>query len=390
MIQNTLQQAIWNSNFEEIETILNSNPNEFDTIQKHNLEQFYSNLIKNNKFSIIQLLINNKKIETDLYEYEKYSGTIFASLFKNLNNDEESIAFLSSFITNLDNNNESVENKTLLHLAIESLAKPIIIKELINSGCNINYKDNYENTFLHAILTNYNIKGELLKKYAQILIDEGIDVNSVNKGHESVLFTAVKNNKIDAIELLLDNGADANHQNTKGESVFYECIVNKRTYDVLVILCNYQSIDFLKVTSNNENILYHFLRNCSEREENIFDILLEQNADFNQETVYYSVTTSKSLLYKIPYSFFEKAIESGSIDIHETDNDGNSILHTICEKDLNHDQNLAKLVYKKVKFLVEKGINVSLTNNNGKTAMDLALTDNLKDKIVTLLINSKQ
>ena len=122
----------------------------------------------------------------------------------------------------------------------------------------------------------------------------------------------------------------------------------------------------------------------------MFDILLEQNADFNQETVYYSVTTSKSLLYKIPYSFFEKAIESGSIDIHETDNDGNSILHTICEKDLNHDQNLAKLVYKKVKFLVEKGINVSLTNNNGKTAMDLALTDNLKDKIVTLLINSKQ
>ena len=60
MIQNTLQQAIWNSNFEEIETILNSNPNEFDTIQKHNLEQFYSNLIKNNKFSIIQLLPMSK------------------------------------------------------------------------------------------------------------------------------------------------------------------------------------------------------------------------------------------------------------------------------------------------------------------------------------------
>ena len=64
-------------------------------------------------------------------------------------------------------------------------------------------------------------------------------------------------------------------------------------------------------------------------------------------------------------------------------------MHTICVKDFNRDEKLAKLVYKKVKYLIEKGIDVSLTNNDGKTAMDLAITDSFKDKIVTLLINSK-
>ena len=81
MNQNTLQQAISSSKFEEIETILKNDANEFDTISKYNVSTFFQNLIKNKQFSIIELLIDSKKIETDLYEYESYSNTIFPALF---------------------------------------------------------------------------------------------------------------------------------------------------------------------------------------------------------------------------------------------------------------------------------------------------------------------
>ena len=130
-------------------------------------------------------------------------------------------------------------------------------------------------------------------------------------------------------------------------------------------------------------------RICTENEINLFDLLLEQSADFYQASFYYEMRTPISLLPQIPFSFFEKAIQTDKIDLHQTDNEGNTLLHTVCNYNLNHDQNKAKELYKKVKFLLTTSLDSDATNNDDKTALQLALTDNLKDKIVTLLLNSK-
>ena len=67
-----LQQALRSSNFEEIENILNKNPSEFDRINQYSKGPFYSALLKNNQFSILEILIVKGFIETDLYEYESF------------------------------------------------------------------------------------------------------------------------------------------------------------------------------------------------------------------------------------------------------------------------------------------------------------------------------
>lgn len=388
-MSNKLQEAIWSSNFEEFEKILQENPKEFESINEYNRDQIYSTLLKNNKFSILDILVDNELIVTDLYEYDSFSNTIFSVLFKDLNDDEASLLFLEKFLSKIDNIEESVKNETLIQVATSQNAKSIFIKKLIDAGCNSNYRDNSENTYLHLIISKFGIKTDLLNEYVQLFLDEGVDVNAENIVKKTPLFTAIESNKLDIIDLLLNNGAQANHQNNKGESIFYECIVNKRNYDILVKLCEFESIDFDKITNSNETILFNFLRNCSEHELKTFEILLDQGADFNQPSFFYEMRTPLTLMPEIPFSFFEKVIDSEKVDINQLDNSGNTLLHLVCNYNLYYDQNKAKELYKKVKFLLSKDIDINATNNEDKTALELALTDNLKDKIVTLLLKSK-
>ena len=390
MSEINLQQALWNSNFDEIEKVLSNNPKEFETINSHNRNQFFTTLIKKNKFTILELLINNQIITTDLYEYDTLDNSFFAALFSNLNEDEESLAFFESFLSKIENNNDAVSGKRLIQLALISKVKPVIISQLIASGCNANYKDNSENTYLHTLLKQYGVDDKLLIEYIQLFINEGVDIESENIINETPLFVAVKNNKIAALEILLDNGANANHQNKNGESVFYECIANKRSLTMLEILCRYNSIDFEKVTKNEGTILFDFLRNSSDSEINILTVLIDQGADFNQESLHYQMRTPLTLLPEMPTNFFEKIIDSDVIDIQQQDNSGNTILHYLCSFDINYDELKAKELYKKVKYLLSKNVDVEVTNHEDKTPMQLALIDNLKEKIVALILNSKK
>ncbi|MDO7742560.1 MAG: ankyrin repeat domain-containing protein, partial [Pedobacter sp.] len=60
----------------------------------------------------------------------------------------------------------------------------------------------------------------------------------------------------------------------------------------------------------------------------------------------------------------------------------------VCAFNVNYDQNVAKETYRKVKFLLENGADISLTNTKDQTALMLASDDNLKTKTVQLLLSN--
>jgi hypothetical protein len=61
-------------------------------------------------------------------------------------------------------------------------------------------------------------------------------------------------------------------------------------------------------------------------------------------------------------------------------------LHKICQVNLNYDENRARDLYKKVKYLVGEGIDPQLENVMDKKAVDYAMEDNIKVKTVEWLL----
>jgi len=83
---------------------------------------------------------------------------------------------------------------------------------------------------------------------------------------------------------------------------------------------------------------------------------------------------------------FETLLKHNTQDINLTDNTGNTVLHKVCAMPLNFEQTKAKEQYKMVKLLLKQGADKSIRNTDDKTALDLATDDNLKEKIVQLLL----
>jgi uncharacterized protein len=386
-----LQELVWQKKFTEIEAVLTNNPAAFERINTHNRNQFFETLLKNNAFSIVHLLVKQGAIETDLYEYESWKNSIFLNIVKDLPTDEASLGFLKDFLSKLDSLNDAIDGMTLITLAINEKAKPEIVKALIEGGCNATYKNNAESTYLHQALNQYGILPDDLKVYTSLFLNEGVDINAEDIVKKTPLHIALERNNVDILPLLLENGADANHQNKEGKSAFYKAIVDTRSLKAYKILAEHAQIDFDQTTRDGETLFYKFISmtgsNPSVDELQMFASLMESGSDFNQTSLHYGKPKSSiDLLAEKSFALFEKAIASGKIDIHEPDNEGNTLLHKICAYDLNHDQNKAKESYKKVKLLISEGADVALTNNQDQTALNLASTDNLKEKIVEILL----
>lgn len=90
----------------------------------------------------------------------------------------------------------------------------IIIKNLIELGCDINKKDNHGLTALHLATINNKINS------VKILLNHKADVNSVDDIGNSALWRASMELASDSeiIKLLLENGADINLANKHGVS----------------------------------------------------------------------------------------------------------------------------------------------------------------------------
>ena len=393
MSEQNLEQILNSKNYTEAAKLISEGEKLSPGLQEHQKAQIFDNLFREKQYEILHLMAKDKTIETDIYEFDSFDKSIFQSLIRNLGNDEDDIQFFSQFISHFDNLNDEVAATTLLGYFFEKGASIEKIKVLIDAGCNVNFKNNAEESFIHQVIKTNLMKPELSVSYLELLISEGLDVNAPDIVQKTPLITAVEFNRKEYLDLLLENGANPNDLDKKGNSAFFYAVAHKMDLELYNKLREYANPDFDVLNKDGVSLLFDYMRMfySSEKGLELFRKLLDDGGDLYQTNRHYSrETTPLDLIAEKSVAILETALNSGKIDVNQRDSLGNTLLHKVCAYNVNYEAEKAKETYRKVKILIENGADISLTNDQDKTALVLASDDNLKIKTVELLMKQSQ
>jgi len=383
-----LQDAIRAKNYQQIKEIINSTINPFEGMQGYHITGFYDTIVREKAFDVINALVEHDVVELDIYEYDSFNKTLFNSIIKNIGIDEASINFLNEFIPKIESLNDELEGKSLLSLALENEVAIEVLQTLIDNGCDINIINRSDENLIHQIIKKHTRTYDKSLAYLTLLYEQGLDIEKPNIIQETPLHLAIKNHREPYIKWLLDNGADANIQDKNGVSPFHHAVASAVDLDKYVLMRTYATPNFDQKTNSGESILFESVRmNCKPE---LLKLLLEDGADLYETSTHYNkqVTTMDALADKAP-ELLEIVINSDSFDVNRQDDEGNTLLHKICDRNTLHEDKRAKEVYRNVKLLVAAGADVNITNDKEETPMMTASNDNLKSKTVELLLKNK-
>ncbi|GGG96230.1 ankyrin repeat domain-containing protein [Pedobacter zeae] len=397
MTETTLDQQLNARKFDEAKSLMQKGEKLSKNLHDYQRSSILDNLIREKQYEILNMMVKDKTIETDIYEFDNFDKSIFQSVVRNLGNDREDIAFFKDFITHFDNLNDEVNTKTLLGYLFENGVNAEVIKACIDAGCSTTFKNNAEENYLHQLVKSsfrrYNLNDEqttdLLKEYIDILISEGTDINEGNIIQETPLIAAVKLNKKNLITHLLENGADPNQVDREGNSAFFYAVAHSQNETIYSMLRNSASSELNQLNKKGVTLLFEYVRMMPNTENsiNFLKKLLNDGADLYQPSTWYSADkTPLDVIVEKQANILEAVLESQLVDINRTDNGGNTLLHKVCAYNVNYEPEKAKETYRKVKLLIENGADITISNDKDQTALMLASDDNLKIKTVELLM----
>lgn len=385
-----LEQLLNSGKFSEVLDQIANGEKLPKTLNEYSKSSIFDRLFQQKQFEIIRLFLENGVIETDVYEFDSFDKSIFQSVTRGLQTDDESLAFFKEFISKFDNINDEVGAKTLLGYFFEKGASLESIKILVEAGCDVNFKNNAEENFLQQVIKTNLMKPELSLSYLEFLIGEGLDVNAQDIVQKTPLITAIEFNRNEYIDLLLQNGANPNHADKNGNTAFFYAVAHKLDVRLYDLLRNYDMPQLDIVNKDQVTVLFEYMRmmyDSSEKSLELLRKLIEDGADIYQTSSYYSrdITPIDLVAEKKP-EVLQAILDTGIADINRQDDTGNTLLHKVCAYNVNYDAEKAKEMYRKVKLLLENGADVSITNDKDQKALDLASDDNLKIKTVELLM----
>lgn len=390
--KNVVAEAILNGNLKEADSLLKNGEQLSGQYVKNNISRIFNILIGKNEIELLDLLIENDFIKTDIYDYDSFENSIFSSIADQSQSGMVAATFVNELLKRFTNINDEVNDQTLLGYSLTEGTDPAIIEVLIEGGCRTDYKNNANENFIYQVINERRLIPEKVMSYLEILTREGVDINEKNITGTTPLILAVKNRKESYLEILLQNGASANEQDNNGNTAFYYAVNEQFDYETLTKLLEHDSIDFDIQDKNGNNLFCEFMRMMQgdDNELKILEKLIEAGASFEQSGSYYGQAKSGyDWLAAKNSSVLEFALKLNSVDLDLQDNSGNTLLHKICSYDLNYDKEAAKELYKKTKILLQTGADSNISNNNNETPLILAQQDNLKIKTVELLMSSK-
>ena len=395
MLEKTpLIQAFKDRHFDEALRLLNEGEKLPPATQSYDLSIFYDQLIRDKGFDVLIALAERGSIKNDIYDYDRFSDSIYHNIFKVNEPAEKLLEALNILLASAENVQDEVEGHTLLSYALDQGAHPLIIKTLIDAGLDSSFRNNAEDTLLHSVVKYNRVPADRQLAYVNLLLDEGADVNATNIVKKTALHMAIESNKKDLLAVLLQHGTQPNDVDAEGNSAFFYAIAHKFDLGIYEQLAAYDSIDFDQRNRYGVGALHEYLRMLTSSYESNPELLirlLQDGADLRSYSPHYHVPKSgwQWVAEKDPI-VLEVALKVTGADVNESDDKGNTLLHYVCALDCNHDQKVAENIYKKVKILLDHGADPSLVNTDEKRALDLASNDNLKSKTVELLLTQSK
>lgn len=386
--------TIYNDSEEELITYLKEYNN---IIPESKKEQLLTTVLQRKKWNVFDYMINNELINTELFEYDSFNDNLLSPIltqtkFFNAEDLAEYLPHFESFLDELDDINEELAGHNILSYSLENGLPKEIIEAIFQKGIKQDFYNKAEENYLHIALSQRQNRTEnYTHSIVVFLLENGIDVNKENIVRKSPLLIALENNYIvkpETIQLLLEHGADVNGADDKGITpLFYVSAFNKNL-ELLRLFLEYGTPDFNQLNKEGENLLNGFLKysQASETDKEMLTVLLDNGASLSATSKHYDKEKSGiDWVIEKPSELLKFLLEKDCIDVNEIDNDGQTILIKVCKINPNHDESVAKDLYRKVKYLLKSGADSLIEDRFDKKAIDYAMEDNMKSKIVETL-----
>ncbi|TLF45709.1 ankyrin repeat domain-containing protein [Maribacter aurantiacus] len=268
--------------------------------------------------------------------------------YKKVNTEGENALFMAARGTRRKQNNKEVfdyleglglsnqlinnEGRNLLHLIAGRNKDLPLFEHFIASGVSTNLKDKKGQTpFMIAASGNDLEVVELLAKHVE-------DINLTDDKGRNALMMAVERNNTDVVDFLLERGADVSALDTDGNSVAYYLIQNYNP------------------------------QNTAQFEEK-WNVLLVAGLSMTEKQG--NGNTLLHLAAKANNLALLKRLEGLEIDVNQKNGDGITALHFAAMSSDNEDM---------LKYLIQRGANISAKTEFEETVYDLASENELLQK----------
>jgi len=222
--------------------------------------------------------------------------------------------------------------------------------------------DDYNNNILIVILDNFFENDNVFIDCINYLIDKGIDINQQNEYKETPLSIVYNNQNFDVLKLLIEKNANIN-------------INIDKTPFIIELLKTFSTIrNSNNVFYRKRGVLREIINLCFDKITNV-NIIDPTNGLSLLMIIYIFLKDDRYF-----NQYFNKIINTElniGVDLNIQDENGNTILMYVVE---SNDIPISK------KLLRNPNININLKNNEGDTALDIAL----KEKnivFINLLLN---
>ncbi len=399
-----LQEAVISANNRIINYLLPK------TKALNNCDIYGNNLIfdavTNGNIDIIKKIALHKEINLNQINLEGNTVLHKEIVLKN-NNLALLLMDLGINPTILDKNGKNF----LFYAILKGIDNISILKKAVSLGCNLDARNRDNKTLLMESINLYlstalDDKKEKLSHLKMIkeLIHLGINVQASDNNNENAFFLATKSEDRNLIHCLLENAnIDINHQNNLGNTALLSLVLNGIRNEDLIVLCLKKGanpdllnlskksiveilIDIILHIENKKPLAFEDETLLNENAEyaNVLDIILKNySIDINRLDSKGQPLFFDSILF-FNFKLF-KLLRTKNINLNQKDKNGNNIIFKLMEynnKNLIKDK---KLYLNTIKSLVNAGVDINAKNNEGVTALHLAVGEKCEYTIRLLL-----